>query len=171
MSSLPNFADYNIALATPVIVLAVWGTLLLIVDLFIAENRKLDRYEAKLAEYEERLTVSPFVESEYTTLTRELQNKVSKYNELKDKQIGARLAQELESGEGAERFSLANPATLPRLPESPNRVGILLLGILLAGLIGITVVALAEYLDDAVYDERTLASVLGVAPLAVIPRI
>jgi len=40
MSSLPNFADYNIALATPVIVLAVWGTLLLIVDLFIAENRK-----------------------------------------------------------------------------------------------------------------------------------
>jgi len=137
----------------------------------IAENRKLDRYEAKLAEYEERLTVSPFVESEYTTLTRELQNKVSKYNELKDKQIGARLAQELESGDGAERFSLANPATLPKLPDSPNRVGILLLGILLAGLIGVIVVALAEYMDDAVYDEHTLASVLGVPPLAVIPRI
>ncbi len=137
----------------------------------IAENRKFDRYEAKLAEYEERLTVSPFVESEYTTLRRELQNKVSKYNELKDKQIGARLAQELESGEGAERFSLASPATLPRQPDSPNRVGILLLGILLAGLLGVTVVALTEYLDDAVYDERTLASVLGVAPLAVIPRI
>ena len=137
----------------------------------IAENLKLGRYEEKQAEYEKRLTVSPFVESEYVTLTRELDTKISEYNELNDKQNSARIAQELEAGEGAERFSLANPATLPSLPESPNRVGIVLLGMLLAGVLGLIVVALAEYLDDAIHDERTLASILGVAPLAVIPRI
>jgi uncharacterized protein involved in exopolysaccharide biosynthesis len=111
------------------------------------------------------------VQSQFDSMQRELQSNVNKYNDLKNKQLQARLAQELESGDGAERFSLASPAFLPRLPDSPNRVGILLLGVLVAGLIGIIVVAVAEYLDKAIYDARTIARITGAPPLAVIPRI
>lgn len=136
-----------------------------------AEIERLKRYEEKLAEYEARLVASPFVESEYQALTRERQNKVSKYNELKAKELEARLAQELESTNGGERFSLASPALLPDSPDSPNRLGILLLGILLAAVLGVATVALSEFMDNAIYDARTVTSVFGAPPLAVIPRI
>lgn len=135
------------------------------------ELDRLKRLEAKLADYEARLIASPFVESEYQTLMREHQNKVGKYNELKAKELQARLAQELESTDGGERFSLSSPALLPNTPESPNRLGILLLGILVAGVLGVAVVAITEFMDNAVYDVHTVTSIFGAPPLAVIPRI
>lgn len=135
------------------------------------EQAKLARYEAKQDEYENRLIESPVVQSQYDAMQRELQGNVNKYNDLKNKQLQARLAEELESGDGGEKFSMASPAYLPRLPDSPNRVGILLLGMLLAAIGGIVVVALAEYMDKAVYDAKTITQIFGAPPLVVIPRI
>ena len=136
-----------------------------------AERNRLGRAQVKLEEYEERLFATPDVERKYQRLSRDYKNAVDTYEDLKNKQLEAELAENLESGESGEQFLLSSPAYLPSLPDSPNRIGIFLLGIMLATLIGIISAAIAEFSDKAVYDSRTISSLLGAPPLAVIPRI
>ena len=89
---------------------------------------------------------------------------------LKNKQLEARMAQQLESGENAEQFVLLSGAYLPTTPQSPNRIGILLLGGLLALGAGIACVAAAEHLDRTVRDASTIEDIFGAPPLAVIAQ-
>jgi uncharacterized protein involved in exopolysaccharide biosynthesis len=103
-------------------------------------------------------------------LSRDYDNARAKYGELKDKQLQARLAQQLESGENAERFTLTSRPFLPTDPESPNRLGIMLLGGLLAFIVGLGSVTVVEYQDKTIRSPRTVADILGAPPLVVIPR-
>ncbi len=136
-----------------------------------AERSKLRRLEGKLTEYERRIFETPQVEVRYQNLLRDYNNAVSQYNELSRKQLDSDLALTLEAGEGGEQFLLSSPAFLPKMPDSPNRIGILLIGVLLAGVFGALAAAIAEYADRAIYDVRDITAVLGAPPLAVIPKI
>ena len=60
---------------------------------------------------------------------------------------------------------------LPSAPDSPNRLGIVLLGGLFAFAAGIGFVALAEYLDKTIRSARMIAATLGTPPLATIPQL
>jgi len=134
-----------------------------------AERQRLSDLEAKLAEYEERLFQTPMVERDYKTLARDYENARAKYREMRDKQLEAGMAQELERSDNAEKFVLASPAYLPSSPDSPNRLGILLLGGLFGIAAGIGLVAVAEYLDNTIRSARMVARALGAPPLAIIP--
>ena len=135
-----------------------------------AEKANLAELKVKLDEYEERIFTTPLVERDYKSLARDYDNKVAKFQELKDKQLQARLAEEIEGGDNAEQFVLESSAYLPRLPESPNRVGIILLGAFFGLVIGIAVVVLIEYFDKTIRNSRMIFQVLGVQPLATIPE-
>jgi polysaccharide biosynthesis transport protein len=135
-----------------------------------AEAQRRASLEAKLAEYEARLYQTPLVERDFKSLSRDYDNALKKYSELKNKQLEARMAQQLESGDNAEQFVLLSSAFLPSMPESPNRIGILLLGGLLALGSGVAFVAVAEYLDRTVRDANTLEEIFGAPPLAVIAQ-
>ncbi len=63
------------------------------------------------------------------------------------------------------------PAFLPSTPESPNRLGIGLLGFLLAFSFGIALVTVMEYLDRTIYSAKDLMSVFRAPPLVTIPFI
>lgn len=134
-----------------------------------AERERLSDLESKLEEYETRLFQTPVVERDYMTLTRDYENARTKYREMRDKQLEAGMAQQLEAGENAEKFVLASPAYMPSSPDSPNRLGILLLGGLFAVAAGIGLVAIAEYMDNTIRSARMVARSLGAPPLAIIP--
>lgn len=136
-----------------------------------AEKSKLTQLQAKLEEYEKRIYQTPAVERDYNVLSRDYENARKKYNELKDKQIHARLAEQLETGSQAERFTIIQPAALPQLPERPNRLGIALLSGFLAFTGGIGSVSVAEYLDQTIRGARGVIAVFQAPPLAVIPLI
>jgi polysaccharide biosynthesis transport protein len=136
----------------------------------VAEQRRLEDLTSKLEEYERRLFQTPIVERDFRSLSRNYETSVQQYNQLRDKQRQALLAQELESGEGGERFLLTSAAFLPRFPDSPNRVAIVLLGIFFASATALGVVAVAEYLDQTIRNARMVAASLGAAPLVVIPH-
>ncbi|MCK9530521.1 MAG: Wzz/FepE/Etk N-terminal domain-containing protein [Gammaproteobacteria bacterium] len=136
-----------------------------------AERERQVQLQEKLVEYEARLFKTPVAERDFKSLSRDYANNLKKFGELKEKQLQARLAEQLESGDNAERFVLTSPARLPVTPESPNRLGILLLGGFFAVIAGVGAASLAEYLDRSVHGVRGVALRVGAPPLAVIPEI
>lgn len=134
------------------------------------EQSKLATLKNKLTEYEERLFNTPGVERDFRALSLDYNNATAKYAEIKDKQLQARLAQQLESGSSAEKFTLLSAAYLPTLPDSPNRIGLILLSGLLGFACGLGAVAVAEYLDHTIRGARSLELALGFPPLATIPN-
>lgn len=125
----------------------------------------------KLANFEKRIASTPQVERSYRGLSRNYENAVAKYQEIRAKQMEAQLAESLESEQKGERFTLIEPPMLPEEPDSPNRLAIFLLGLVLSTAGGFGGAALAEAMDDTVRGRRGITAILRQPPLAVIPHI
>lgn len=142
------------------------------IDVETATNlAKKKELEAKLADLESKLTNAPQVEREYRMLTRDLEGATAKYQEITAKQQEAQLADALETEQKGERFTLIEPPLLPEQPASPNRPAIAFLGAVFSIAGGVGSAALADALDSGLYGARGVARVVGVPPLAIIPRI
>ena len=132
-------------------------------------KKKKAQLKAKLAEYEKRLTETPQVERQYTALKREWENAVAKYQELKAKEMQARVAQQLETERKGERFSLIDQPALPEEPIKPNRPAIVVLSLILAIASGLGYAAVAESLDTSIRGTKGVLAAVNTMPLAVIP--
>ena len=102
-------------------------------------------------------------------LVQELNNTNQRYQGVSAREMEAQISQQLEVEKKGERFTLIDPPQEPLEPVSPNRIAILFLGMVLAIAGGFGSVALAEMLDSSINNEKTITSILGVAPLANIP--
>jgi len=130
-----------------------------------------DELKVKLDDFESRLMKSPQVEREYRDLSRDYDNAMGKYKEVKAKQLEAELAEALERENKGERFSLIEPPLLPEKPSKPNRLAILFLGFIFSLAGGVGTVAVAEAMSDAIKDTQGLMMVTGEPPLITIPYI
>ena len=104
-------------------------------------------------------------------MSRDYENARLKYQDIRAKQMEAQTAQNLETDRKGERFTLIEPPLVPEKPVSPNRGALLVIGLILSGLLAGGVAWLLERLDTTVRDRRDLVGLLGVAPLAIVPRI
>jgi uncharacterized protein involved in exopolysaccharide biosynthesis len=136
-------------------------------DIQILTARMAD-LQNKISRFETNLSKAPNVEKVYAELTRELQNNIAKYQEIKAKQMEAELSQNLESERKGERYTLVEPPIMPDDPVSPNRVLILILGIALAGISAVAVAAALELMDESVRGPGELTALMG-TPLGTIP--
>ena len=125
----------------------------------------------QLSDYEDRVRAAPMVEREYRTITRDYENALVKFREVRAKQMEAELGQSLEEESKAERFVLIEPASMPIEPIRPNRKRIMLMGFALAMGAGLGMVALREVTADAIYGSRAVAAITGAPPLGVVPYI
>ena len=132
-------------------------------------KQRREELHDKLTEYENRITQSPQIEREYRGLTRDYDNAMLKYREIKSKQMEAELAESLESESKGERFSLIEPPLEPEEPVSPNRLAIMFLALVLSIAGGLGNVAVRESLDDSVRGEQGVLAIAGAPPLAIIP--
>jgi uncharacterized protein involved in exopolysaccharide biosynthesis len=123
----------------------------------------------KISDYEQRLLLTPQVESEYRALVRDYENASVRYQTIQAKQMAAEVGKELEKERKGERFTLIDPAILPEEPVSPNRPAIIFLSLVLALGAGVGSAAVTESMDSAVRGAKGLVAVLNTAPLAVIP--
>jgi uncharacterized protein involved in exopolysaccharide biosynthesis len=87
------------------------------------------------------------------------------------KHMEARVAQGLEKEQKGERFTLIEPPRLPEKPFKPNRMAIMLIGMVLGVGAGIGLTALREFSDDAVRDGDSLTMMTQFPVLAGIPEI
>ena len=127
--------------------------------------------QGEIGSAETALKGVPEVERLYNTLVRRYEDAIERYDGIQAKASTARMSSELETEELGERFRLIDQPRLPGEPASPNRIGILALGIVLSGAIAIAVLALAEASDGRIRSARDVRDVLGIPPIASIPQI
>jgi len=134
----------------------------------LTKSRQL---KADVVDYEKRLASAPAVEREYTAMMRELENTQLQYRLVSQKQMEAQSAQNLETERKGERFTLIEPPLTPEEPASPNRLLILVLGIVLAMGGAAATAAMREMFDTSIRSRRDLESLLNMPPLAIVPWI
>jgi succinoglycan biosynthesis transport protein ExoP len=126
---------------------------------------------AKLEQLRSRVEGTPAAERAVSEILRRKQALQNQYQQTQDKLQSANLAETFESQQGGERFTMLRAPSIPRLPVFPNRLGLLLLGLVVgAALTGIAV-ASAESMDHKVRASKDLALPDGALLLASIPFI
>jgi succinoglycan biosynthesis transport protein ExoP len=123
----------------------------------------------EIVQYERRIERAPLVEREYNNLMRDYENAKFKYNEITNKLMEARVAQGMEETQRGERFTIIDPAQLPEAPYKPNRIAIVLIGLVLALGAGVGIGAMRENLDSSIKTADELNALTGIPVLSVIP--
>jgi uncharacterized protein involved in exopolysaccharide biosynthesis len=134
----------------------------------MAQNAQL---RAKMSSIETNVTAAPQVEREYANLTRDLTISREKYEQLLNRQMDAEVSESAIVGGRADEFRLVQAPMLPAAPSKPERLAILLCGLVAAVVLGLTVTVAAEALDPKVRGARDIRELLQVSPLVAIPAI
>lgn len=134
-------------------------------------KKERDELRGKLALFDMRVSQSPEVEREYLEIVRDMDSSRMRFRELRDKQMQAQVAEQLERDRKAERFTLIEPPIFPEKPVRPNRLLILVIGLVLALAAGVGAAAMRESFDRAVHGQRDVVRVLQVPVLAVLPAL
>ena len=130
-----------------------------------------ENLRAQIDEYTRRLALAPEIEREYLGLMRASELAQGNYREIQVKLSEAEQAVSLESQQRGERFTLIREPFPRSTPFSPNRLGIIMLGFVLAfgGAIGLA--AIVEASDSTIRGAKDLREVLGTPPLGAVPSI
>jgi uncharacterized protein involved in exopolysaccharide biosynthesis len=125
----------------------------------------------KLKDFEQRVVQTHQVKRAYDDLIRDHANHLNKYQDLKAKQLEAELAQNLESENKGESFSLIEPPQVPNKAEKPNRPKLMIMGVGAAFGLGLGLAFLFELLFGGVRGHREITKITGQTPLIVLPVI
>jgi uncharacterized protein involved in exopolysaccharide biosynthesis len=134
-----------------------------------ASKKTLSELQTKQEEIQKRIEQTPKVEQEYKTLIRDYQNASVKHQETSSRLLKAREGKDLESNRIAQKLTLIDPPTLPEQPFKPNRLALLIFGLVLSVASGFGSGSLFEYLDNSVHTPQELAGLIPVPVLTAIP--
>jgi capsule polysaccharide export protein KpsE/RkpR len=129
------------------------------------------RIGQQVRNYEARIDASPIVEEQYKQITRDHETALQFYNNLLTKMNESSMATALEQRQEGEQFRVLDPPNLPDEPTFPNR-RIFAAGGLAAGLaLGLLLVALLEYRDTSMRNERDVWAFTKLPTLATVSYI
>lgn len=133
----------------------------------LAQQREM--LQSKISENESAMIQTPKVGQGLDVLIRDRDIAQKKFEEFRSKRMNAKIAENLESESKSGNFSVLEPPAFPEKPFKPNRVKILLIGILLALASSSGIVMALELLSQRIRGIEAITHVLGIRPLAVIP--
>ncbi|MGB8030195.1 MAG: hypothetical protein WCF30_11080 [Terracidiphilus sp.] len=127
--------------------------------------------KARISDYQGRLNAEPATEQELDDLNRGYEQSKANYDELLKKKDESEMATSMEEMQQGERFTMLDPPSLPSKPDFPNRLEFCAFG-LAAGLVfGGIVAGGFEFMDDRLYAEKEIKSLLPVPVISEIPEI
>ena len=139
-------------------------------DVEIQALRKRGRLlRQRISHYESLLLEAPQVEREFLAIQREYDQTIQDFNEVREKQTDAQQARDLEVSEKGERYVLQHTPSEPTSAAFPNRIAIIILGIIFAISCAFGTAVISEALDTKVRSIRDLRRITGIPPIAVIP--
>ena len=129
------------------------------------------RMMESIKETERRLEQTPVREQEVLTLVRDYENMQKNYQALLDKRLNAHVAVNLEKRQKGEQFRILDPANLPEKLDSPNRLLIMVLGLLAGSTLGVGGALGMELLNPTFRRREEVEQFLpGVRVLATVPH-
>jgi len=131
-------------------------------------QRQERNIEDKIAQYRNRLNLTPATEQELAEISRGYEESRANYNSLLQKQNLSQLATNLEQRQGGEQFRVLDPPSLPDKPKSPNRLLLSLGGLVVGALLGAGLLALREMTAARVRNETDID---GIVPSRILVRI
>src|SRR5947209_1646503 len=124
-----------------------------------------------IATYDRRVDASPRLEQEYQELFGDYKTMKDLYNALLQRYQEALMAESIEQGRKGDQVRLLDPAILSTRPAAPNRLRLILIGLILSiGLAG-GAVWLIEHRDTSFHTLTELEAFTKLPVLARIPRI
>jgi polysaccharide chain length determinant protein (PEP-CTERM system associated) len=135
----------------------------------VKNNLKDQERETKV--YQARLSSTPGVEEKYNAIVGDRNNFKAKLMDLQGKMMEAQVAEELESKQKGERFTLVESARLPEKPYKPNRLAIVLIGIVLGIGAGVGFASIIEFSDTSFRDGESLTRATGYPVLTEVSNI
>jgi len=140
-----------------------------------AELAKLREEEAGIRSaiggFEQRLESSPQRMQEYQSITRDWSSSKDLYDSLMKRYDEAQLTESMETGRAGERFRVLEPALPPEGPAAPNRIRLLIMGLLLAFAGAAAAVLAREQFDTAFHSVDEVREFTSVPVLVSIPPI
>jgi uncharacterized protein involved in exopolysaccharide biosynthesis len=122
-----------------------------------------------IEDYRRRVEMAPVVEQEFNELTLDYNNAKKRYDEISGKLLKSRVAQEMEIQQQGEHFTITDPAYVPTKPIKPNRLAIMLLGLLFAGGAGMGGAAFREATNHTIKSSKDILNIEGIELLAAMP--
>lgn len=124
-----------------------------------------------VATYQRRVDNAPHREQEFQELSRDYKTMKELYNALLQRYQEALVAASMEQGQKGDQFRLLDQAIPATRPAAPNRLRLLLIGLMLSCTLAAGVVALAERRDTSFHAVNELRTFTKVPVLVSIPQI
>jgi polysaccharide chain length determinant protein (PEP-CTERM system associated) len=119
-------------------------------------TKEEQRLTAQIADYQNRLNLTPIKEQQLTEIFRDYDLLKQDYKELLGKQQQSQLTTSLEERQEGQHFRLVDPPTLPVRPASPKRLNISLAGAGAGVALGLVLAFLMDAKDRSLHTEKEL---------------
>ena len=127
--------------------------------------------QQRIATLQQRFDSTPGVQQDYLQYQRDYSAAKENFDVLVRKYDEARIAESIETGHQGENFRILDSAVAPEGPSAPNRLRLLLMGLLLAFAAMAGAVVLAEQFDTSFHSIDDVREFTTVPVLATIPQI
>ena len=121
-----------------------------------------------IGDIEEKILRIPQVERGLISLNRDYETVKRQYDLIVGNSMQAQLAENLEEGRKAERFSILEPPQLPELPFKPNRKKLLGMAITFSIGLPLGIIFIIGFFDKSIRGLDALTNITGTPPLVVI---
>jgi len=126
---------------------------------------------ASITGFEQRLASTPERQQEYSLITRDWTAAKDVYDSLLKRYDEAQLSQSVETDRQGERFRVLESAIPPEGPSAPNRMRLMIMGLLLAFAAAVAAVLAVEQFDTSFHSIDELREFTAVPVLVAIPPI
>jgi polysaccharide biosynthesis transport protein len=135
-----------------------------------AIHKEIAALQRQAEEYQGRLDRTPRWAHELGVLQRDSEIARSKYQSVVSRKVEAEIAEQLEARGAASLFYTLSPASVPVAAARPDRMGGLMLALLVALGVAVLVGVVMEMRDDSIRDQAELKDRLPMPVLAVVPQ-
>ncbi|MAI80268.1 MAG: hypothetical protein CL917_15070 [Deltaproteobacteria bacterium] len=137
----------------------------------IAAQEDIDRLAAQQESVQEEIAATPLVAEQLNALEREYRSMITSFESFAVKRQQAAVQANLERKQLGEQFRILESAFAAARPGSPNRVLMLVIGVLFGVGVGAATGLLLEASDSSIHDARRLQAFTNMPVLVSIPSI
>lgn len=131
-------------------------------------QRRAQMVEA-ISEMEHLTALAPQASYELNTLQRDYDNLKLQYQDIREKQMEAQVAANLQAEDKGERFSVVDPPNVPFEPVEPDRKKLLIAGATCGLAAGLALVVAMELLGGLIHGAGAVQRITGAQPMVVVP--